>query len=306
MTFPAFSRTYPAVRRTYSLSNLIAGNPMKHRSLTIKTIRSLFLYLGSCLILGSCIATQQDIQALNRQIQMVNAQVYKLEGVRENQADTGAELENIQQEIQRLSGVLEENQYATQQSLETNTAEQEAIRTRLMDLETKVSKLYEHLKLKPEEMPSASSTRGTAVNRTAVSTREQPLALGEDASDDVGKTLYDDTYADFHKGKYEDAINGFKALIAEYPQSDLADNAQFWIGESYMAMKDYKKAIIAYHVVISKYPNGNKAPDAMYRQSLAFLEAGDKTATKLVLKNLIKKYPDSEAGRKAMEKLKSL
>ena len=99
---------------------------------------------------------------------------------------------------------------------------------------------------------------------------------------------------------------GFEALIKKYPDSDRADNAQFWIGECYMGIKKYEKAILAYQEVIKKYPKGNKLPSAMLRQAIAFLEIKDKTSTRLLLKKIINKYPDSSEAQIAKKKLEAL
>ena len=91
-----------------------------------------------------------------------------------------------------------------------------------------------------------------------------------------------------------------------YPKSDLADNAQFWIGECHMSLEQYEQAILAYQEVIKKHPKGNKVPNAMLRQAVAFAEIKDKTSAKLLLKKVIKEYPNSSEAQIARAKLKTL
>ncbi|MDY7035628.1 MAG: tol-pal system protein YbgF, partial [Thermodesulfobacteriota bacterium] len=118
--------------------------------------------------------------------------------------------------------------------------------------------------------------------------------------------LYDISLASLKKEKYEEAMNGFQNFLKKYPKSDRADNAQFWIGECYMALKEYEQAILAYQNVIKKYPKGNKVPNAMLRQAAAFLEIKDKTSYRLLLKKLIKKYPKSNEAKIAKKRLKTI
>ena len=120
------------------------------------------------------------------------------------------------------------------------------------------------------------------------------------------QTLYDINMDIYRKEKYEEAIVGFKNFLKKYPTSTLADNAAFWIGESYMSLKQYEQAILAFQKVIKTYPRGNKVPNATLRQALAFYELNDKTSAKLLLRKLIKNYPKSNEAKIAGSKLKTM
>jgi tol-pal system protein YbgF len=276
---------------------------MGKRILRNKSISVLICFLVFPLLCSSCIATRRQIVALNRQIQTLSSQVYKLEGIREKQADVGAEIDSVRQELQRLSGILEENRHLVEHAVERDTLEQGELNARLAGLEDKVAKLYRHVNLEPQ--PATHKQIPTGVPRKAA--EGTPLApIQEEALASPEKALYEKALATYHEGKYNDAISEFKNLIKIYPQSNLADNAQFWIGESYMAQKKYELAIQAYHEVITTYPDGNKVPNAMLKQALAFIEAKDDVAAKIVLKNLIKKYPASDESKIAEAKLNTI
>ena len=118
--------------------------------------------------------------------------------------------------------------------------------------------------------------------------------------------LYDLSYALFKEKKYEQASASFKRFLNEYPKSDRADNAQFWIGESLMSLKQPSDAILAYQKVIEKYPKGNKVPSALLRQGIAFLEINDETGAKLRFKKVVKDFSGSEEAAKAQNKLKAM
>jgi len=255
------------------------------------------------LIFSSCIATQQDIMVLNRQMMNLSSQVYKLEGVREKQADVGAELDRIREELRRLSGELEENRHLVKHTVERDTLDQDALNARLASLEKKVSQIAKHLDLEPLAEPQGQVPE-MAPEETSPGIKEPQLS--DELSADPAKILYEGNLAAFREGRYDEAVLGFKNLVKTYPQSNLADNAQFWIGEAYMALKKYEQAIQAYNEVITKYPTGNKVPNAMLKQALAFIEVKDDVAAKIVLKNLIKKYPNSDESQLAEAKLKTI
>ncbi len=249
----------------------------------------------------SC-ATRRDISALSRQIELTNKQVYKLSGVRDSQADTGAELDNIKRELRRLSGMIEENRHMIQNAAATGGNDPESLNARLSALEQKVARLSLH-----ETVPQAGSEIQPPVPGLPVTTGQtmQQPSVETPSLDSPEKTLYDQSLAMYNEGRYDEAILGFKNLINKYPQSNLADNAQFWIGECYMAMKKYEQAIQAYHEVEIKYPQGNKVPNAMLKMGLAFLETKEKELARIVLKKLIKNYPDSDESKLAEAKLKT-
>jgi tol-pal system protein YbgF len=117
---------------------------------------------------------------------------------------------------------------------------------------------------------------------------------------------YADSLSLYQAGKHQEAIEGLNDFLKTYPKSKLADNAHFWIGESYMGLKKYYQAILAYQEVITRYPEGNKAPIAMLEQALAFNKIKDTVSSKLLLQKIIKKYPDSNEAKTAEAKLKTL
>jgi tol-pal system protein YbgF len=115
--------------------------------------------------------------------------------------------------------------------------------------------------------------------------------------------LYKDAYETFQKNNLEGARRKFEVFLKQYPNTDLSDNAQFWIGETYYINKDFEKAILEYEKAIIKYPEGDKIPSALFKQALAFLELGDKTNAKNLLRRVIERYPNSDQAEMARKKL---
>ena len=118
--------------------------------------------------------------------------------------------------------------------------------------------------------------------------------------------LYKDAYETFQKGNLEVARRKFEAFLKQYPNTELSDNAQFWIGETYYLKKDFEKAILEYEKAIAKYPEGDKIPAALFKQALAFLELGDKTNARNLLKRVIERYPHSEQAELAKKRLETI
>jgi tol-pal system protein YbgF len=120
------------------------------------------------------------------------------------------------------------------------------------------------------------------------------------------RALYDAAYQDLTRCNHRLAIMGFQEVIAKFPSSELADNAQYWIGESYYAQKDYQQAQVEFQKTVDGYPQGDKVPAALLKISLCQVEMGDRAAARTSLENLLARYPHSEEARLAKTKLQEL
>jgi tol-pal system protein YbgF len=120
------------------------------------------------------------------------------------------------------------------------------------------------------------------------------------------RSLYDAAYQDLTRGNHGLAIMGFQEVLAKFPDSELADNAQYWIGESYYAQKDYKQALKEFGKAVDTYPKGDKVPAAMLKAAMCQQQLGDKKSAKSTLQKLISGYPNSEEARLANTKLQEL
>jgi tol-pal system protein YbgF len=109
----------------------------------------------------------------------------------------------------------------------------------------------------------------------------------------------------FSDQQYDRAVQQFRSFQRKYPNSDMADDAQYWIGESYFTQKDYNRAILEFNDVL-KYRRGDRVPAALLRQAQAFLEIGDKTDARLILQKLVNDHPNSEQAREARDRLQTL
>ncbi len=103
--------------------------------------------------------------------------------------------------------------------------------------------------------------------------------------------------------KARDLLNVF---ISKYPTHELADDAQYWIGQSYFQEKNFERAILAFNKVQVDYANGDKAPEALLLEALSFFNLGDRASARELLGRVIGKYPDSSAAATARKRLESL
>jgi len=214
--------------------------------------------------------------------------------LRSKYAVMNAQLETVQEDVRQLSGRIEVIEHQLNQKLsifEKDHQKIDELNLQSVKLEKRLLEIEQYLNL--GDIGSKSSSGTTSANASA-----KPSSQATTDSQ-----LYNEAKQAYDNGQLDKARQGFQQLIKSFPKSSNADNAQFWIGESYYREKWYEKAILEYQTVIEKYPNGNKVPAAMLKQGMSFLELGDKSNARLILKELEKKYPKSNEAKVAAKKL---
>ena len=117
---------------------------------------------------------------------------------------------------------------------------------------------------------------------------------------------YSIAYNDYLKGNYDLAVESFKLYRQQFPESPLADNALYWIGECRYSQRKFEEAIDAFDELILKYPQGDKVAAAYLKKGLSFIELGRKAEALAALKLLVAKYPLEEEARIAQDKIREL
>lgn len=122
-----------------------------------------------------------------------------------------------------------------------------------------------------------------------------------DGNDATG--IYRQALDALRAGQHAEAMAGFEIILKRFPAHDLADNAQYWLGECHYDRRDFPAAVRAFRRVVEKYPLGNKVPDAMLKVGLAYLALGSETAARDTLTQLVRSYPKHPAAVIATVKL---
>ena len=287
------------------------------------------LLLAPCCLLSSC-ATTENVDLLRQDLTQVRRDVTGLKGeltgikvkasgaasedsfnvVRQSQAEIQAQLSNMSRDIQLLNGRFDENKYFMEKSLKNSSAEMDLIKVQITSLENqikyikdKLNALESQIAQKEPEQPGGAEKKIEEPEKVLQQKEEQPVKPA--ANDKAAK--YDEAYKAFTGKKYKEARKKFEAFLKEYPKDKLADNAQFWVAETYYGEKDFEGAILAYEMFLKKYPKSEKAPTALLKQGLSFIEMGDKKTGKVILEQVRERYPNSkEAGiaKKNIEDLK--
>lgn len=265
------------------------------------------LWMASAL--SACVNPQQ-VELLERDQRRARGDLANLQGeidgFRATLADTRANVQQMQRELSAIKERIDEIRVQLGRQLGQTSREGDQ---RVKTLESRLAKLEEDakaqaqlLKSSDDELKQLREAAQAAAERSAVYDGSADIRLGETESI---RRDFDVAWRSFERKDYQAAVSRFREFVKKYPKSKLAGVAQFWLGESHFALKEFEKAIVAYDEV-RRYPQTDKVPAALLRQGLSFAELGEKVNARLVLQELIEKFPQSAEAPKAKQRLKAL
>lgn len=118
--------------------------------------------------------------------------------------------------------------------------------------------------------------------------------------------LFAQATADYQRGRYDLARQGFEDYAEKFPRTDLSDDALYWAGECWSAQKKQREAIAAFDKLFRTYPQSDKAPAAHLKKGIAHLELGEKAQAMVELNFVVNQFPGSDEAKSARQRLKSL
>jgi tol-pal system protein YbgF len=195
------------------------------------------------------------------------------------QLELSSQIQRQAEEISRLRGQLETLNY----ELETAKKRQQDF---YLDLDTRLRKF---------ETPAAGTAPADPASGQSAKPAGDPAREGQE---------YEAALNQFKAAKYKESATAFGMFVQKYPDSSLAPNAQYWLGNAWYAQRNCNKAIEAQSVVTTKYADSAKAPDAWLAIATCQQELGNPTGAKRSLETVIAKYPNSPAAESAQQRLK--
>jgi len=145
-------------------------------------------------------------------------------------------------------------------------------------------------------------------SQAAVTTIDQPLAQSQVTAPDPAaeKAAYDQAFQALKELRYADAAQSFQSFLDQYPNSEYADNAQYWLGESYYVTRNYDIALKAFQDLMDNYPDSTKVPDALLKVGYTHYELQQWDRARAALTQVQEKYPDTTLSRLAESRLRSM
>jgi tol-pal system protein YbgF len=117
---------------------------------------------------------------------------------------------------------------------------------------------------------------------------------------------YDAAFAALKDGRYAESARRFQTFLDQYPNSGLAGNAYYWLGESYYVTQNYKIALQTFQKLLQRYPDNQKAPDALLKVGYSQYELKQWDQAEATLNQVVQSYPDTTVARLAQGRLRAL
>ncbi len=285
----------------------------------VKTNRSLGVVIG--IVIGIALATGAPAAAQSREQRQVMATLQMLQEQGQQLAIALAALQqSLDESVKALNGRIDEannnarRNFADQKvSIDNIASDLAKVRERADDTNVRIAALREELEAVrasvlaiPTQPVAAPVPLDPNAPPLPVSTAPPPLPAAPSTAGLSPSRMYETARADYFAGQYSVAITGFEQFLKAFPRSDLADDAQFGIGDAQFQQNRWQEAVGAYNQVILTYPTSNSAPDALYKRGLAQERLGQTEAARVSFEAAVKGYPDSDAGRLAKQNLDRL
>ena len=257
-----------------------------------KFVPAAALLVAGTIVTGCALPPEEDPVLIK--LDQLDRRVDSIERVVRNESllQIATELELLREEVRELRGATEALQYE---------AEGAATRQRdqYLDLDQRLQSLERRTRGGDGVQPGAAEAGLPAAGAAGAAAGAAVAGAGEQALDQAALEL-------LRQGRYPQAEAGFKKYLAEFPDGELADNAQYWLAETHYVNREFETALAAFNQVLEQYPNSRKTPDAMLKAGFCKAELGRTDDARATLENVVEQYPDSTAARLASQRLDRL
>ncbi len=276
---------------------------MKLRSLSTCAALLSVLWMGVAPAFGvskEMIQLQTQVQQLQEQMTAMQRSFDERMGVMKNlvEQDTDA-INKVTVALTALQTTLQTNLQKTQgdssAKLDQISGQVQALNDTLDELKVRLAKATKQL----EDMQATQQS--LAANQATVQAQQQ--AQAQAPPPDV---LYNNALRDYNGAKNDLALQEFSDYIKFYPNTDLAGNAYYYLGEIQFRAANYQQAEQSYDQVLQNFPSGNKAASAQLKKGFSLIELGKQDEGVTELRRLIQRYPHSPEALQARDRLRKL
>jgi tol-pal system protein YbgF len=239
----------------------------------------------AALALAGCASTPPEEDPVQIKLHDLDTRLTRIERVVANQSllELSNQVESMKGDLRAMHNDVDE----LTNSLESARKQQ---RDLYADLDRRMKVLESH-----GAAPASSAAAGPA-----------GAGDGGAAAGSNDKDAYQSAFALLKDSQYDRAIAAFQKFLATYPDSPLADNAQYWLGEAYYVNKSFPEAQAAFQRVIEKYPQTRKRADALLKIGYCQYELKQWDLAKRTLSLVATQFPDAPAGHLAQQRLEKM
>jgi tol-pal system protein YbgF len=258
------------------------------------------------------VAVLAPVSAQSREQRQMMADLRILQvQAQEMQNMVGAMNQALNEALKALTARLNEQTEASRRSfaeqksiIDTLSNDLRVVREKLDDNNVRVGSLAQEVDSLRELITAAP--RGTDVPIDPSAGGDPAAAAGAPAPAGLGASperFWNMAMADYYGSDYDIAIQGFTTYLAQFPKTERADDAQFYIGQSHYNAGRYDKAVEAYEMTIRTYPSSDLQAEAYYKLGESYRALKQVERARTAYQHVIKSYPDSAAATQAQQRM---
>lgn len=227
-----------------------------------------------------------EIKSLQSQTEHLSTDIKSLTeeraAIKQNEADKGADITNIREMLETLTGRID--------TLQKDTSD---IKDGMEKMNKRISFIEKYLDIGDHKAVKAAPDSGSVNNI------DMKVKMDSD-------TEYAMAFNSFKEENFKKARSEFETYLTHYPNTENAANASYWVGECFYFENNYDQAILNYDIVVKKYPASDKAPYALLKEGLCFYKLGDKVTAKIIFQQIVQSYPNTNQAMIAQKKIQEM
>lgn len=238
--------------------------------------------LTTSLLVSGCVAIPPEEDPVLIKLAQIEQRLERVERVVQNDSlvQLVARVEALSTDVDAMRGQMETTSFEAEKMSERQRSLYADLDARLQALET--------------------SERSNVMQGGTLPPGELPLPNGSDREN------YQAAFELLKEGRYDQSAKAFQQFLVTYPQSDLADNAQYWLAETFYVSQRFAEALPIFNAVISDFPESRKVPDALLKVGYCNYELKRWDAAQTALAQVVADYPETTAAREASKRLKKI
>lgn len=266
----------------------------------------IFIPVGGLLLAG-CTTLAPTEDPVYLKLTDIEARLIRVERVIDNQSliELATQVDQLQSQTQALRGEIETLRFETESASNRQRDLYVDVDQRMQALESRPTP-----RVLPESAPFTQappvSVEGAspAGDGTLALEPDPALALPLPAGNDQDN--YQAAFDLLKDGRYPDSASAFAQFLTVFPNSPLADNAQYWLAETHYVQRDFSTALPAFEEVVNTYPDSAKIPDALLKIGFCNYELQRWEQARSALEQVAREFPQTTAARLAAQRLERM
>jgi tol-pal system protein YbgF len=276
----------------------------------MKSLKLFIVLLGCTALATPAFPVSKEIVQLQTQVQALQDQMTQM---RQSFDERMGVMKNLVEQstdnVNKVAGAVNELNQTIQKSHQDEGGRADQLSGQIQALHDSVDELKARMAKVTQQLDAIQNAQQNITQPPAGVQPGAPAANGPTGAANMAPpadVLYNNALRDYNSGNFQLASQEFGDYLKYYPNTDLAGNAQFYLGDVAYRQGNYEDAVKSYDTVIERYPDGNKAAAAQLKKGYALLELGQRQAGVRELNALVTRYPRSIEATQARDRLKKL